>query len=116
MESLALHLLAGGIAMSLFPQISNDPKVAARMVDAEAEANRRAGEMGKVGVWLGNRDHQATFFAGVMAIVLLVFMATVAFGPLGSGLDRTDTLKSIGAFFLGTLGFLFGSLKGGHKD
>lgn len=68
--------------------------------------------MGKFGVLFGDRDHAATYIAGILACLLLTFMAAIVFAPLGAGLDRADTLKLFGGFFLGVLGFMFGSLKG----
>jgi hypothetical protein len=102
--------------MSLFPNVSNDPKIAMRQIDAEAAAAMRASEMGRLGSWLGNRDHAAIYMAGFLAFSLLVFMAAVAFAPVGTGLDRGDIFKLLGGFFLGTIGYLFGSLKGGGRE
>lgn len=98
--------------MTIFTKLPDDPGLAAVVVQAEFEDVRKQREVGRVGSFLGDRDHAAINIAAVLACLLLIFMAAVAFFPLGNGIDRGDTLKLLGGFFLGTLGYLFGSLSG----
>lgn len=67
--------------------------------------------MGKLGVWLGHPRNASTYMAGILSVLLLLCMVLILFVPVGQGIDRGDALKLFGSFFLGTIGYLFGSLR-----
>lgn len=72
----------------------------------------RAMEMGKIGLWLGSREHAPTTIAGIISLFLALLLAVTMFAPLGAGLDRVQALQIVGGFFLAALGYLFGSVSG----
>jgi hypothetical protein len=72
----------------------------------------RAMEMGKIGLWIGSREHAPTTIAGIICMFLALLLAATMFAPLGAGLDRAQALQIVGGFFLAALGYLFGSVSG----
>jgi len=97
-------------------ELPQDPKLAGKVLENEYAS--RLAEMGKIGVWLGSRDHAVIYIAGIVIVVSIIAALILALSDDGHSAVRADMAKAFAALALSALGYMFGSSgrRSDHRD
>lgn len=84
-----------------------DAAVAGKLVEAQAESERKRLDRGMLGILFGTKDHVPNNVAALVCIICLIAVCLILYAT-GTFAEKKDALAFISGLLTLSMGFLFG--------